>query len=105
MNDEIDQFRRQGDVDPPDNFHRIMPVAVYRVTWKEAGEYKEAWFRTEEEAFRCKYGIDHSSGAQKYLNFERWYAYREYEHEDLIGPIELERGWWHHPRPSVFSDR
>ena len=103
--DLIDEFRRQGDVDPPDNFHRIMPVAVYRVTWIEAGENKEAWFRTEEEAFRCKYGIDHSSGAQKYLNFERWYAYREYEHEDLFGPIERERGWWYQPRPSVFSDR
>ena len=33
-----------------------------------------AWFRTEEEAFRCKYDIDHSDGTQKYLNFERWYA-------------------------------
>ena len=103
--DLIDEFRRQGDVDPPDNFYLIMPVAVYRVTWKEAGENKEAWFRTEEEAFRCKYGIDHSSGAQKYLNFERWYAYREYEHDNLIGPIERERGWWHCPRPSVFRER
>ena len=42
MNDDIDQFRRQADVEPLDNFHRIMPVAVFRVTWKEAGENKEA---------------------------------------------------------------
>ena len=28
----------------------------------------------EEEAFRCKNEIDHSGGAQEYLNFERWYA-------------------------------
>jgi hypothetical protein len=103
--DPIDEFRRQGDVEPPDNFHRIMPVAVFRVTWKEAGENKEAWFRTEEEAFRCKYGIDHSYGKQEYLNFERWYAYREYEHEDLIGPVKRERGWWHCPRPRVVLDR
>ena len=40
--DPIDEFRRQADVYPPDNLHRIMPVAVFRVTWTEAGENKEA---------------------------------------------------------------
>jgi len=101
----VDQFRRQADVCPPDNFHRIMPVAVFRVTWKEAGENKEAWFRTEEEASRCKYEVDHSCGRQEYLNFECWYAYREYEHEDLVGPLKRESGWWYFPRPSVASER
>ena len=47
-----------------------------------------AWFRTEEEATRWKSDIDHSYGKQEYLNFERWCAYREYEHEDLIGPVK-----------------
>ena len=40
--DPIDEFRRQANVYPPDNFHRVMPVAVFRVTWTEAGENKEA---------------------------------------------------------------
>ena len=70
-----------------------------------AGASVRAWFRTEEEAFRCKYDIDHSDGTQKYLNFERWYAYTEYEHEDLIGPINRERGWWHCPRARVVWER
>ena len=105
MNDDIDQFRRQANVYPPDHFHRVMPVAVFRVTWTEAGENKEAWFRTEEEATRWKSDIDHSYGKQEYLNFERWYAYREYEHEDLIGPVKGERGWWHCPRPRVVWER
>ena len=51
-----------------------MPAAVSRVTWKQTRENKEIWFRMEEEAFRCKNEIDHSGGAQEYLNFERWYA-------------------------------
>ena len=42
MDDDIDQFRRQANVYPPDHFHRVMPVAVFRVTWTEAGENKEA---------------------------------------------------------------
>jgi hypothetical protein len=93
--DKIDQFRHQGNIDPPDNFYRIMPLAVFRVTWRENGENKEAWFRTEQLATRFKIDeLDHSDGAREYLNFERWYAYRENEHDVMIRHIERERGWW-----------
>jgi hypothetical protein len=90
----INRFRAQWEQDVPDEFETEMPVELFRVTWKEKEEFYERWFGSQKEALEEKWAIDHSNGVKSYVNFERWYGYRDKEHDRLVRPIPRERGWW-----------
>jgi hypothetical protein len=89
----VNWFAFQGD-HLIDNLGSIMPIVIYRVTWQEDGVNREFLTRSEDEAHRKKDAIDHSNGKMRYLNFESWFAYRSFEHDDRFGEIKRERGWW-----------
>jgi len=92
---EVNRFREQWNRNVNDNFESIMPITIYRVTWKNEGEeYFEFWTENEKVANRKKYEIDHSNGQLIYVNFESWFAYRSFEHDRRFGFDGRELGWW-----------
>lgn len=95
---QINQFQTQAESwiasQKPDGLEVLMPLEIFRVTWTEDGENREAWFRTEDEAGRKKFEIDFSQGKCRYLNFERWFAYRDAEHDQLYGRIPRDGKWF-----------
>ena len=91
----IDKFRAQWDAHLDDGWGKLMPVTIYRVTWKdESGEFYQFWTDSYDEAFKKKHEIDHSRGALTYVNFESWLSYRSDEHDRRFGARNRERGWW-----------
>ena len=101
MDEDINRYRNQWEKNTPDNLGSIMPLAIWRVTWKdENGQYQEFWTDSKEKALRKKCNeIDRSDGQLKYVNFEGWLAYRFDEHDKRFGfnkrPKELQRlDWW-----------
>lgn len=92
---DVNRYRNQWDNDKDDNFGSIMPITIYRVTWKDSdGEFHEFWTESKDAAFKKKYAIDHSNGAMQYVNFEGWFAYRSFEHDKRFGRTPREREWW-----------
>ena len=92
---EVNRYREQWNRNVNDNFESIMPVTIYRITWKNEGEeYFEFWTESEKVASRKKYEIDHSNGQLIYVNFESWFAYRSFEHDKRFGFDGRELGWW-----------
>ena len=91
----IDKFRAQWDAHLDDGWGKLMPVTIYRVTWKDAsGEFRQFWTDSYDEAFKKKYEIDHSRGVLTYVNFESWFSYRSEEHDRRFGKGKREKGWW-----------
>jgi hypothetical protein len=97
---EVNRYRNQWHNHIEDNFGSIMPLPIWRVTWKdENDEYQELWTQSKEKALKKKQEVDHSDGRLKYVNFEGWLAYRFNEHDKRFGwdkrPVEhKERDWW-----------
>lgn len=90
----VNRYRAQWEQDIPDGFEAVMPVELFRLTWSESGEPKEAWFGSQRQALDAKRDVDHSNGKKVYINYERWYAYRDKEHDRMVRPIPREKGWW-----------
>lgn len=68
---EINRFRSQWDKYTGDNIGSIMPLLIYRVTWKDEDSiFPEFWTESKESAIRKKYEIDHSHGKIAYVNYE-----------------------------------
>ena len=90
----VNKFREQWNNTIEDGFGSLMPLTIFRVTWKnENDEYFERWYGSEKEAFDKKYEIDHNNEL-RYINFESWFAYRSDEHDKRFGYTDRERGWW-----------
>ena len=95
MDSKVNRYREQWNNHIDDNFESILPITLYRVTWKnEKDECFEFWSENYKSAFDKKYEIDHSNGSLIYLNFESWYSYRSFEHDKLFGRIKRDKGWW-----------
>lgn len=91
----VNKFRPQWENNVDDGFGTLMPITIYRVTWKDQrGEYCEYWTEEYMSAFDKKYEIDHSDGKMEYVNFESWFAYRSDEHDKRFGKTSREKGWW-----------
>ena len=76
----VNRFREQWNNKKEDNFGSVMPITIYRVTWKnKKDEFFEFWSESEELS---------------YINFESWFAYRSIEHDERFGFTKRERGWW-----------
>jgi hypothetical protein len=94
MTININKFRKQGDNKKEDNFGVVMPIQIFRLTWKNVdNEFFEFWSQNEIEAVNKKSKIDLDSQLE-YLNFESWFAYRCDEHDKRFGYLEREHGWW-----------
>ena len=97
----VNRYRAQWE-DEDDNFGSAMPVQLYRVTWKDnTDNHFEFWTEDINAANKKKDDIDHCGYDEAlgmktlhYLNFESWFAYRRKEHEQNIGRVNAERGWW-----------
>jgi len=90
----VNRFREQWNNDIEDNFGSIMPLMLFRVTWKDnGGNCLEFWTESYQAAFEKKYLIDHSND-HEYINFESWFAYRGDEHDKRFGRRGREFGWW-----------
>ena len=97
----VNRYRAQWE-DEDDNFGSAMPVQLYRVTWKDnTGKHFEFWTEDINAANQKKGEIDYCDFDEAlgiktlhYLNFESWFAYRRTEHEQQIGKVNAERGWW-----------
>jgi len=95
MESKVNRYREQWNNHVEDNFESIMPITLYRVTWKNVqGEFFEFWSDDKKVVSKKKYEIDHSEDSLIYINFESWFAYRSIEHDKKFGRIERERGWW-----------
>ena len=98
---KVNRYRAQWE-NEEDNFSSVMPVQLYRVTWKDnTGACFEFWTEDINAAHRKKDDIDHCDYDQSlgkktlhYINFESWFAYRRKEHEERIGRVNAEHGWW-----------
>ena len=89
----VNKYREQWNNTVEDGFGNLMPITIYRVTWKDkANIYYEFWTESEGAAARKKYEIDH--GDLIYVNFESWFSYRSDEHDKRFGPTKRKRGWW-----------
>ena len=90
----VNRFREQWNNKKEDNFGSVMPITIYRVTWKnKKDEFFEFWSESEEVATRKKCDIDYDNELS-YINFESWFAYRSIEHDERFGFTKRERGWW-----------
>jgi len=90
----VNKFREQWNNTIEDGFGSLMPLTIFRVTWKNKNnEYFEHWTESEKSAFDIKYEIDHNNELS-YVNFESWFAYRSDEHDKRFGYTDRERGWW-----------
>ena len=90
----VNKFREQWNNTIEDGFGSLMPLTIFRVTWKnENDEYFERWYGSEQEAVDKKCEIDHNNELS-YVNFESWFAYRSDEHDKRFGYTERQRGWW-----------
>ncbi len=90
----VNKFREQWNNEKEDNFGSVMPILIYRVTWKNKNnEYFEFWSESEEIATRKKCDIDYDNELD-YVNFESWFAYRYDEHDKRFGYTKREKGWW-----------
>jgi hypothetical protein len=89
------KFRNQWDSNVDDEWGPLMPITLYRVTWKdENGQFRQYWTDNYDEAFSKKYEIDYSGNRLTYVNFESWLSYRSDEHDRRFGTGNRERGWW-----------
>jgi hypothetical protein len=95
MFDIVNRFREQWNNDKEDNFGAVMPIMIYRVTWKDknTNEFFEFWCESESTALVKKSQID-LDNELSYINFESWFAYRSDEHDKRFGFSKRERGWW-----------
>jgi len=90
----VNRFREQWNNDKEDNFGSVMPLMIYRLTWKnKEGEFFEFWSEQESVAVNKKSEIDHNQNLI-YINFESWFAYRSDEHDKRFGYTKRELGWW-----------
>ena len=88
------KYREQWNNTVDDGFGCVMPLTIFRVTWKNKNnEYFEFWCETEKKASDKKYEIDHCDELS-YVNFESWFAYRSDEHDKRFGSVNRKRGWW-----------
>jgi hypothetical protein len=95
MTNQVNKYRNQWDKDKDDNFGSVMPIMVYRVTWKDRdGVFYEFWSESENTAVLKKCEIDYSQGKYQYVNFESWFAYRSDEHDKRFGRVNRDKGWW-----------
>ncbi len=91
---EVNKYREQWNNTIEDNYGKLMPVTVYRLTWKnKTNQHFEFWSESEEVAVNKKREIDYSNEFE-YVNFESWFAYRSDEHDERFGYSKRERGWW-----------
>ncbi len=91
----VNRFRNQWDSNVDDGWGPLMPITLYRVTWRdESGKFHQFWTDSYDEAFNKKYEIDHSNNRLTYVNFESWLSYRSDEHDKRFGSGTRERGWW-----------
>ncbi len=90
----INKYREQWNNTVEDGYGKLMPITVYRVTWKDkANKYYEFWSETEQVAAFKKRDIDHDDELE-YVNFESWFAYRSDEHDKRFGYTKREKKWW-----------
>ena len=95
MSEDVNRYREQWNNHIDDHFGSVMPITIFRVTWKDPeGDYCEYWTESIEQAHQKKWDIDHSDGKLAYINFESWLSYRSDEHDRRFGRIPRERGWW-----------
>lgn len=93
--EKVNRFRNQWENHIDDNFASIMPMAIYRVTWKDRNDqYQEFWTESDAESRSRQHLIKRSEGELTFLNFEVWFAYRSFEHDAMFGRGERERDWW-----------
>ena len=58
----VNRFREQWNNKKEDNFGSVMPITIYRVTWKnKKDEFFEFWSESEEVATRKKCDIDYDN--------------------------------------------
>ncbi len=91
---EVNKYREQWNNTVEDNFGQLMPITIYRLTWKDkSNNHFEFWSESEQIAVTRKSEIDYSKELE-YVNFESWFAYRSDEHDKRFGPTKRTRGWW-----------
>jgi hypothetical protein len=80
---EVNRYKHQADK-TDDGMASIMPLHIYRVTWKDLSDTCfEFWTESYQTAWDKKYAIDHDKNLS-YLNFESWFAYRSDFYHDKV---------------------